>query len=92
LGEGAAVQNRLSSEGDGGFGQNGALNNTSGPKGGGRAESPEDVLRFGSVDQNEIGIRSGNQGAASYEEKFGVSLALTVQSDHSAKGDVDGAA
>ena len=41
-------------------GHNGAFNNTTGPKGGGSTESPEDVLRFGTVDQVEIGVRSSN--------------------------------
>jgi hypothetical protein len=53
LGEGTAVQNRLRSECDGSSGQNGAFKNTVGPKGGGSAQSPEDVLRFGSVLQDE---------------------------------------
>jgi hypothetical protein len=91
LGEGTAVQFRPRSECDGASGQkNRALKNTVGPKGGGSAESPEDVLRFVSVDQDEVGVRSGNQGAASYEEKHGVKFVETVQSDRSAIGEVDG--
>jgi hypothetical protein len=65
LGQGTAVQNRFRSERDRGAGWDGALHNTAGAKGGGSAESPVDVLRFGSVLQDEIGVRSGNQGAAS---------------------------
>jgi hypothetical protein len=90
LGMGTAVQFRLRSECDGGSGQNRALKNTVGPKGGGSAESPEDVLRFGSVDQDEVGVRSGNLDGASYEEKHGVKFVETVQSDRSAIGEVDG--
>jgi hypothetical protein len=39
---------------------NGAFSSTLDPKGGGSAESLEDVLRFGSLVQDEIGVRSGN--------------------------------
>ena len=79
------MQFRLCSECDGGSCKNGAFNNTVGPNGGSSAESPKDVLRFGPILQDEIGVRSSNQGPASYEEKLGVGFILTVQSDHSAK-------
>jgi hypothetical protein len=89
LGEGASLQFRLNSECDGGSGQDGARNDTSGPKGGGGADSPEDVLRFGSILQDEKCVRSGNQGGTSLKEKHGVGLVQSVQRDHSARGEVD---
>jgi hypothetical protein len=92
LGKDTAVQNRLRSKRNGGSGQNGTFKNTVGPKSSGSAESPEDVLCFGSVDQDEFGVCSGNQGAASLEEKLGFGFVETVQSDNSAISKVDGAA
>ena len=86
------MQFRLCSNCDIGSGQDGAFKNTVGSERGGTAESPEDVLRFGSVLQDESGVRSGNQGTASLEEKLGVFFVKTVQSDHSTKGEVDSAA
>jgi hypothetical protein len=89
LGEGATVQLRLRSECDGRSGQNGAFKNAVRPKGGGSAKSPVDVLGFGSVLQDKRGVRSGNQGATSLEEKHGVRFVESVQSDNSAVGKVD---
>jgi hypothetical protein len=63
--------------------ENGAFYNASCP------ESPEDVLRFGSVLQDEMGVSSSNEGAASYEEKLGVRFMVTVQSHDGAIGEVD---
>jgi hypothetical protein len=60
LGEGPTPQFRLGSERDGGSSQNGALNNASGPKGGGTVESS----RFGSASLDDIGVCTGNQGTA----------------------------
>jgi hypothetical protein len=85
------VQFRLRAECDGGSGQNGAFKNAVGAKGGGSAESPYDVLRFGPVDQDEIAVCGGYQGAPSLEEKHGVRVAFPVQSDRRAQGEVDGA-
>jgi hypothetical protein len=58
--------------------ENGAFYNASCP------ESPEDVLRFGSVLQDEIGVCSSNEGATSYEQKLGIRIIVTDQSDNSA--------
>jgi hypothetical protein len=58
-------------------------------EGGGSAESPEDVLRFGSVLQDEMGVSSSNEGAASYEEKLGVRFSMTVQRYHSTIRDIN---
>jgi hypothetical protein len=70
-------------------GQNGAFKNAVRPKGGGSAKSPVDFLGFGSILQNAIGVRSGNKVATSLEEKRGVGIVETVQSDHGAVGEVD---
>ena len=51
---------------------------TARPKGGSSAKSPEDVLRFGTVDQVEICVRSSNQNAASNEEKLGVRFIAAI--------------
>jgi hypothetical protein len=83
------VQNRLRIECDGGSSHYGAFNNTACPKGGGTAESPQDVLRLGSVLQYERGVFSGNHGAESLEEKHGVRFIGTVESDLSAEGEFD---
>jgi hypothetical protein len=88
INDSAAIKLRFS-ECDGSSGQNGAFENTVGPKGGGCAKSPVDILRFGPANQVERGVRSGNQGAVSYEEKVGVRIVETVQSTHDAIGEVN---
>ena len=50
----------------------GTFKNTMGSESGATADGPEDVLRLGSVNQDEIACRSGNQGGASNEKKRGV--------------------
>ena len=84
LSECTAIQFRFGTEGDGGSSHNGASNMTVGPKGGGSTENPDDVLRFGTVLQVKIGVRSSNQSAASNEDKLGISFIVTIESDHSA--------
>ena len=92
LGKCTAMQFRPGTKGDSRSSHNGASNMTAGPKGGGSAKNPDNVLRFGTVLQVKIGIRSSNQSAASNEDKLGISFVVTIESDHSAIRKVDGTA
>ena len=84
LSECTAIQFRIGTEGDGGSSHNGASNTTAGPKGGSCTKSPDNVLCFGTILQDEFGVSSSNQSSASNDDKLGISFIVTIESDHSA--------